>query len=87
MAPESIIPKPPKNNVKMEPDIVKMSRMSTEELKAVQGLKFWNEFGSIEYNVPVDVTEVDFADIISIESGSVQVYDELRHKDNYPQVG
>jgi nuclear pore complex protein Nup98-Nup96 len=71
----------------MEPNFRKMCRMSSDELKAVKGLKFWNEHGSIEFIDPVDVTEVDFADVVSIVKNQVEVYNEERHKDCYPKRG
>lgn len=41
----------------------------------------------MEFIVPVDVTEVDFADIVNIKENEVEVYDEVRHKECYPERG
>ena len=35
----------------------------------------------------VDLTDVDLADIVTIVSKSVEVYDDTRHKDTKPAVG
>lgn len=58
-----------------------------ENLKEVEELKIWNEHGSVEFIGKTDVTGVDFADIITISKGNVEVYDDERHKLTKPAVG
>ena len=43
--------------------------MKYGELKKVENFKIYNEFGSVEYYEPTDVTQVDFADIVTIKKG------------------
>ena len=45
-----------------------------------------NEFGIIEFPGETDLTDVDLADVVTIEDGGVEVYDEKRHIP-YPRVG
>jgi hypothetical protein len=60
--------------------------MSTEELKNVSNFTITNEHGSIEFLGETDLTDVDLEDIITIEEGGVEVYDETRHRP-YPKRG
>ena len=84
LAPVDMVPKPPKQGYQIEPQIAVLSRMDLTELQNVKGLKIWNEFGSVEFIGPTDVSGVDFADIVTIQKGSVEVYNETRHKETYP---
>lgn len=59
--------------------------MSLRELQSVEGFKVWNEFGSVEFQGKTDLTDLDLADLITIDSKGVEVYDDTRH--NKPEVG
>jgi len=49
----------------------------------------WNLHGRVQFFGETDVTGVDFADVVTIEKGSVEVYDDLRHRaaGTYPAQG
>jgi nuclear pore complex protein Nup98-Nup96 len=61
--------------------------MTLDELRSVENLKLSNELGSVEFLGKTDISEVDFSDVVTISKGSVEVYNEERHKDCYPKVG
>lgn len=61
--------------------------MTVDELKKVQYFTIENKYGKIHYPQPVDLTEVDLADIITITKGSAEVYDDQRHAAIKPPVG
>ena len=61
--------------------------MSLEELKAVRNFTIKNEYGSIQFDGATDVTEVDLADIVTIEKDGVEVYDDERHQNSKPLPG
>ena len=71
----------------MSPSYIELVRMTLKELKQVKDFKIWNEHGQVEYLKPVDLTQVDLADVVTISKGNVEVYDEDRHKRVYPSVG
>jgi hypothetical protein len=45
-----------------------------------------NTFGLIEFPGETDLANVDLADVVTIELGGVEVYDDKRHVP-YPKVG
>ena len=80
-------PKPPKKDYKVEPSMEKLLSMTIDELKAVDDLTVSNEFGSVQFLGPTDVTNVDLADLITISKSNLEVYDDERHKEVKPPVG
>jgi hypothetical protein len=63
------LPKAPKQGYQTSPAFNKFKEMKYGELKKVENFKIYNEFGSVEYYEPTDVTQVDFADIVTIKKG------------------
>jgi hypothetical protein len=53
------------------PDI---TAMSIEELKAVSGFSMSNQYGSVEWLEPVDLTNVNLDKVVMIEKCSVEIY-------------
>ncbi len=53
--------------------------MSSQQLSSVKGFKIWNQFGSIEWNVEVDLSSAALLDrldqIVNIQKGCVSVYE------------
>jgi len=78
------LPKAPKANYKITPDLATLYRMTEAQLKAVEDFTIENEFGSIEFFGTTDLTGVDLGDIVTIEQGNCEVYDDVRHKDSKP---
>ena len=53
----------------------------------MENFKVWNEHGSIEWVDRTDLTNVNLADIITIQRQQVEVYDDERHATTKPTVG
>ena len=53
----------------------------------MENFKVWNEHGSIEWVDKTDLTNVNLADIITIQRQQVEVYDDERHATTKPTVG
>ena len=58
----------------INPCISYIYRMTEKELKNVNNFKISNKFGKIKFLVPVDLAFLNFNDVISITSNSVQIY-------------
>jgi len=58
------------------PTIQELSRMSDEELMAVDGFSMWNKEGKIEFMGRVDLRGVDLDQVVSIGHRLVEVYPE-----------
>jgi hypothetical protein len=67
--------------------MVELSRMSLKELQKVQAFEISNEFGSISFLEPVDLTDLDLADLVTIVRRSAEVYDDSRHANYKHPVG
>ncbi len=61
------------------PSFDKLEKMTVKELETVKDFKISNQFGSILWSGATDLTRVDLADIVTIEKGSCEVYDDTRH--------
>jgi len=59
-----------------KPSIQELSRMSDEELAAVDGFSVWNKWGKVEFLGRVDLRGVDLDFVISIGHRLVEVYPE-----------
>lgn len=82
-----VMPKPPKEGYITKPSWNEIKKMSIEQLKRVKNFTIENQFGIIEFLGEVDLTNVDLADVVSITHMEVEVYDEKRHQNNYPERG
>lgn len=60
---------------------------SKQELVKISDFKIYNEFGSVQWIGETDLTELDLADLVTIELESAEVYDDERHKMTKPSVG
>jgi len=87
IAPLDRVPKGPKNGYAVSPSMVELSRMSLDELLKVEEFEISNEFGSITFLEPVDLTDLDLADLVTIVWRSAEVYDDDKHKDYKHPVG
>jgi hypothetical protein len=56
-------------------------------LEKVDNFTVSNEFGSILFLGQTDVTSVDLQEVVTIEKGSVEVYDDEKHHLTKPSVG
>lgn len=56
-----------------------MSKMTLEQLQNVENFKVSNKYGQIEFVGKVDLTEVDIKDVVIIEEGEAEVYDDERY--------
>ena len=79
-------PKMPKPGYVTSPSISDLQKLSTIELEHVKNFSISNIFGLIEFPGETDLADVDLADVVTIELGGVEVYDETRHVP-YPKVG
>ena len=86
-APLNRVPKGPKVGYTVSPSMVELSRMSLEELQKVEDFEISNEFGSISFLEPVDLTDLDLADLVTIVRRSAEVYDDSRHANYKHPVG
>lgn len=60
--------------------------MTLDQLQNVENFQIQNDFGSIQFLDKVDLTDIDLADIITIDEKGAEVYDDERHHDK-PEVG
>ena len=67
--------------------MTELGRMSLEELQNVKDFEISNEYGSILFIEPVDLTDVDLEDIVTIIRHCAEVYSDTRHADTKPEVG
>ena len=81
----SRVPKPPKEGYTIIPSMSSLAMMSADQLKRVRNLKIENQFGSIEFEGETDVTDIDFADLVTISKQNAEVYDDQRHQK--PPIG
>jgi hypothetical protein len=86
-APKESWPTAPKEGIKCSPDLERLCAMTVKELENVENFKVWNEHGSIEWVDKTDLTNVNLADIITIQRQQVEVYDDERHATTKPTVG
>ena len=71
---EDLLPTFDSNKYSISPSILELSRLTNEELKNVKNFKVYNKHGSVEFLEPVDLTNKNLNDIITIEEGLVSVY-------------
>jgi len=74
LAPQELLPKDPKPGYKITPSMSEIARMTTAQLKKVDGFIIENEHGRIEFLEPVDLTGVDLEDAVTIEPNAIEVY-------------
>lgn len=72
----ALVPKFTKKNYVIHPPIMKLARMSEEELKNVENFTVSNEHGKIEWLGVTDLTCVDIDLWVIIKKDSVEVYPE-----------
>ena len=60
-APIDLLPKQPKAGYTITPDIIAMTRMTMQELLAVENFTIENEFGKIKFLGKADLSGVDLA--------------------------
>ncbi len=65
-APNDKLPVAPKPDYNISPSMGELCRMSLEELENVENFKISNEFGSIEFQEAVDLTNVNLAEVVTI---------------------
>lgn len=65
----------------------RLQKMTLDELQHVKNFTISNEFGEVQFEGEVDVTDVDLGDVVNIAHMEVEVYDQERHKSIYPPVG
>ncbi len=58
-----------------------------DELKEVHSFKILNKHAEILFLAPVDLTEVDLADLVTLKRGEVEVYNDERHAGIKPPFG
>ena len=78
LAPIEKLPNLTKLGYNTVPDFKLMSRMTEEELKKVKNFSIFNQFGKIEFLEPVDLTQLDLDNIVSIENKSILVYQNYK---------
>jgi hypothetical protein len=82
------MPCEPKKGYTIFPSFAQLKKMSRQELQQVEGLMVSNSHGSIEFTGKVDILGVDFADIVTIESKTAEVYNDSHHTSGvYPRQG
>ena len=79
-------PMPPKEGYKTEPSWSALKKLSIKELKAVNNFKIYNKYGSIEFFGATDITELNFAHLVTINQKSVEVY-PIDTEHNKPPIG
>jgi hypothetical protein len=83
---EKEMPREPKKGYTIFPSFVTLEKMSRQDLQQVEGLMVSNTFGSVEFMGKVDILGVDFADVITIESKTAEVYNDSHHANGvYPR--
>jgi nuclear pore complex protein Nup98-Nup96 len=76
LAAMELIPKPPKEGYRINPDYASLCRMSEDQLRNVSNFSIANEFGKIEFQGKVDLTGGNLRDDIVIRHREVVVYPE-----------
>jgi hypothetical protein len=71
---EDFLPKPPKQGYRTEPPWNELRRMTRHELTSVHDFAIINEYGSVHFIDPVDVTFCDLARLVEITPTSVEIY-------------
>ena len=84
MASLDLLPKLTKVGYECKPSLHSIYRMREKELKAVEGLCVWNEWGEVKFLESVDLRRVDLDQLIDIERRSITVYPDDRLK---PEAG
>ncbi|CDW77103.1 UNKNOWN [Stylonychia lemnae] len=84
-AQKQLLPKPPKQGYRIQPDMADFARMTLMDLHRVENFIIQNEFGCIMFEGPTDLSEVDLGDLVTIKHKSAEVYDDRRHKK--PEIG
>ena len=73
---EEKIPLLTKAGYTIEPSLLKLSRMTEEELSAVENFIISNEFGKIKFEEPVDLRGLNLDKIVNIRYQEVEIYPE-----------
>jgi len=73
LAPEDLIPVIPKN-FKTVPQLVKLSRMSEEELANIQDFSVYNENARITFPGTTDIRGINLGELVNLGYRSVEVY-------------
>jgi Nucleoporin autopeptidase len=71
---ENPMPKPTKEGYSTQPNWSDLKRMTKEELQSVTDFKIENDYGSIEFIQPVDLTYCDLAQLVTISATEIEVY-------------
>lgn len=64
-------------SLNIKPEIVELSRMTRKELRKVEGLTVWNDFGKVEWDGPVNLLNVNLDEWIQISKNSIEIEDKL----------
>lgn len=84
LCPIELLPVITKQGYSVTPSIIQMSRMTAEQLKALQYFKIYNKHGQIEWFNDIDVLSQNLDENVFILEKKVQVYPDSETK---PPVG
>jgi hypothetical protein len=72
-------PKIPKAGYVTSPSMSDLQNFTINQLQKVKNFSISNDFGLIEFLGYSDLTNVDLKDVVTIERGGLEVYNETRH--------
>lgn len=74
LAPEEMLPKLTKDGYNLSPAIHQLSRMTEEELSAVENFCIWNQFAKVKFEDDVDLRNLDIDRIVNFQKTFVYYF-------------
>ena len=86
LAPYDKIPQLKKEGYKCQPNLIRLSRMTSNELKNVKNFKIYNKYGAVEFKEPINLYGINLDDEITIEQNLIETKDNLDYNAEYMLV-